>query len=90
VTLDSNVATRLEGYEHRLNNAQAQVADAASAWCWDGNSDTEVALRDAVAEWRTALGLYRLAARRTVADDHDRSAERRYESWLESLKDHGP
>jgi len=52
-----------EPHEHRLNNAQALTAEAASAWCWNPTAESEKALRDAVAEWRTALGLWRLAAR---------------------------
>lgn len=51
-------------YEHRLNNAQAQVCDAASAYCWEPTPETMTALRHAVAEWRSSVGLWKLAVRR--------------------------
>ncbi len=56
-----------QAYEHRLNNAQARAAEAAADWCWNATPESEQALRDAVAEWRTALGLWRLSTRGAVS-----------------------
>lgn len=48
----------------RLNNAQAAVCEAASEYCWDPSPQGMTDLRNAVAEWRTSVGLWKLASRR--------------------------
>lgn len=47
----------------QLRRAEKWVCQAASDHCYWGEPDTEAELRDAVAEWRSATGLLRLAER---------------------------
>jgi len=44
----------------RFEKAKLAVCVTADEWCWESSNETERKLRDAVAEWRTALGLLRL------------------------------
>jgi hypothetical protein len=59
----ANPSERVQGYATRLDNAQARVAEVASDYCWDPTPEGMTALRHAVAEWRSAVGLWRLAVR---------------------------
>lgn len=47
-------------YDQRLDRAIDAVIIAADAYCWDSTDETEAKLREAVAEWRSAVGLVKL------------------------------
>lgn len=56
----------IEMYENRLDNALRELAETANGYCWNPTSAGMAELQNAVDEWRSAVGLYKVATR--IAD----------------------